>query len=78
MKPRKVICGKGKWIDGKWTIIFERAGFFHQFAQETNEDGQDYPVAIVEHLDGTVDTYTLSCIQFIEPSRDVAQSQDNV
>lgn len=41
-------------------------GTFHQFAQETSEDGQANPVAIVESDDGRVHTIYPHWMQFLD------------
>lgn len=48
---------------------------FHQWAQESDEDGNSSPVAIVEFPDGHVETIYSHRITFVDPIIDAARSK---
>ena len=40
-------------------------GYFHQWSMNYEVDGQPFPVAIIEHEDGTVNTVFAEYVKFI-------------
>ena len=47
------------------TRIFDGHGYFHKFADATDSDG-NYPVAIIEREEGTVELPPADCVEFVE------------